>query len=161
LLFRTRQGCSVDGTGSCLRKRYGVPRDACVTSVCVRRLSAFAAANAGLLESAVHKAERRGGRRHRRGNCRASVSDADIVSLAFGTNALQKLDDAVVGGVFAKGLFLPCAAQGTSPTQLLIHVSSHSREWLNIYARALRIIRAALRTARSGPPQTGTLYRSL
>jgi hypothetical protein len=48
-----------------------------------------------------------------------------------------------------------------APAQILIHLPSHSRERLNIYATALWIIRAALRNSRSGPPQIGTLYRSL
>jgi hypothetical protein len=33
------------------------------------------------------------------------VSDADIVSLAFGTNALQKLTVPLLGGVCAKRLY--------------------------------------------------------
>jgi len=48
-----------------------------------------------------------------------------------------------------------------APAQILIHLPSHSRERLNIYATVLWIIRAALRNSRSGPPQIGTLYRSL
>ena len=32
---QTWQGCPVDKTGTRLRKRYGVPRDACVTCYCV------------------------------------------------------------------------------------------------------------------------------
>jgi len=54
-----------------------------------------------------------------------------------------------------------CLTRSPFHRRRLIHLPSHSGERLNIYARALRIIRAALRKSRSGPLQTGTLYRSL
>ena len=62
------------------------------------------------------------------------MSDADIVSLAFGTNALQKLTVPLERRPRQTPMSAR-AAQGTSTTQLLIHLSSHSRERLNIFKR--------------------------
>jgi hypothetical protein len=119
-LLPTRQGCPVDKTGSCLRKRYGMPRDACVTrahpfghpTASPHVVFSFCGNVGGTLASRPSRHSHipkccRGGcvnRRCRRSRllgrchiCRVSVSDADL----FESAVVAGVSPATIQGIAA------------------------------------------------------------